>query len=325
MSDAITLSEVQEFVAGFWYHYDQGHFDELAARIGDEMEYLSRSDSGACPFEELLAAELHGGAETLAWLIRAPQREPLPAAATTRRTSFARAATERSPPCASISSSTRSPTTSRSRCPAVSSTSASAVATDGLVFTSMSVVLDAEDSIPFAEHTRQERRRRRTSRVTLATPSTAASPSSPAPAPESAQASPATPARLGMTVVLADIDGDRRRRAARRTVRGRRLRDRCGLRRARPRRRCSNSPTDVPRHRPGAPAGQQRGHRAVRVPVGHPGRQLAPGRRHQHQRGLPRHSGIPAEDDRHRRTRHGCGICPRSAESPWCRCRRPTS
>ena len=46
MSDAITLSEVQEFIAGFWYHYDQGHFDELDARLGDEMEYLSRSDSG---------------------------------------------------------------------------------------------------------------------------------------------------------------------------------------------------------------------------------------------------------------------------------------
>ena len=28
MSNDITLSEVQEFIAGFWYHYDQGHFDE---------------------------------------------------------------------------------------------------------------------------------------------------------------------------------------------------------------------------------------------------------------------------------------------------------
>ena len=43
MSNEITLSEVQEFIAGFWYHYDQGHFDELAVRIGDEMDYLSRS------------------------------------------------------------------------------------------------------------------------------------------------------------------------------------------------------------------------------------------------------------------------------------------
>ncbi len=54
MSNDITLSEVQEFIAGFWYHYDQGHFEELALRIGDEMEYLSRSESGECPFEDLL-------------------------------------------------------------------------------------------------------------------------------------------------------------------------------------------------------------------------------------------------------------------------------
>ena len=78
MSNDITLSEVQEFIAGFWYHYDQGHFDELALRIGDEMEYLSRSESGDCPFEELLAAELHGGAETLAWLTQHRNENPYP-------------------------------------------------------------------------------------------------------------------------------------------------------------------------------------------------------------------------------------------------------
>ncbi len=78
MSNEITLSEVQEFIAGFWYHYDQGHFDELAVRIGDEMEYVSRSDSGNCPFEDLLAAELHGGAETLAWLTQHRNENPYP-------------------------------------------------------------------------------------------------------------------------------------------------------------------------------------------------------------------------------------------------------
>ena len=44
MSDAITLSEVQEFIAGFWYHYDQGHFESWPLRIGDEMDYVSRSE-----------------------------------------------------------------------------------------------------------------------------------------------------------------------------------------------------------------------------------------------------------------------------------------
>src|SRR5690348_7282452 len=78
MSTEITLPEVQEFIAGFWYHYDEGHFDELRSRIGEDMQYLSRSLSGNCPFEHLLAAELHGGAETLAWLIEHRNENPYP-------------------------------------------------------------------------------------------------------------------------------------------------------------------------------------------------------------------------------------------------------
>ena len=59
MTNEIRLPEVQEFLAGFWYRYDQGHFDELAARYSDGVHYVSRCDSGKCPFETL-AAELHG-------------------------------------------------------------------------------------------------------------------------------------------------------------------------------------------------------------------------------------------------------------------------
>jgi len=151
MTDAITLTEVQEFIAGFWYHYDQGHFDELAVRIGDEMEYLSRSDSGACPFEELLAAELHGGAETLAWLTRHRNENPYPLRH--HATNVFRTGTD-------------GPVTNvrfylyvnqvTNNVPFDVSSGVVDVgirrADHGLVFTSMSVVLDAEDSIPFAEH-----------------------------------------------------------------------------------------------------------------------------------------------------------------------------
>jgi len=151
MTDAITLTEVQEFIAGFWYHYDQGHFDELAVRIGDEMEYLSRSDSGACPFEELLAAELHGGAETLAWLTQHRNENPYPLRH--HATNVFRTGTD-------------GPVTNvrfylyvnqvTNNVPFDVSSGVVDVgirrADHGLVFTSMSVVLDAEDSIPFAEH-----------------------------------------------------------------------------------------------------------------------------------------------------------------------------
>jgi hypothetical protein len=151
MSNEITLPEVQEFIAGFWYHYDQGHFDELGARLGDEVEYLSRSDSGNCPFEDLLAAELHGKAETLAWLTQHRNENPYPLrhhATNIFRTGgdgtitnvrfylYVNQVTNNVP--FDVSSGVVDVGIRRSG--------------DGLVFSSMTVILDAEDSIPFAEH-----------------------------------------------------------------------------------------------------------------------------------------------------------------------------
>jgi hypothetical protein len=152
MSNEIALSDVQEFIAGFWFHYDQGHFDEIGARIGREMEYVSRSDSGNCPFEHLLAAELHGGEETLVWLTEHRNENPYPCrhhATNIFRTGFDGDVTNvrfylfvnqitNNIPFA-VSSGVVDAGIRRS--------------TDGLVFTSMTVVLDAEDSVPFAQHT----------------------------------------------------------------------------------------------------------------------------------------------------------------------------
>ncbi|GAY16788.1 polyketide cyclase [Mycobacterium sp. shizuoka-1] len=152
MSTEITLPEVQEFVAGFWYHYDQGHFGEVDARIGDEMRYVSRSDSGNCPFEHLLAADLHGGAQTRAWLTDHRNENPYPCrhhATNVYRTGadgdvtlvrfylFVNQITNNVP--FAVSSGVVDAGIRRSG--------------DGLVFTSMTVVLDAEDSVPLAEHT----------------------------------------------------------------------------------------------------------------------------------------------------------------------------
>jgi hypothetical protein len=151
MSDEITLSEVQEFIGGFWYHYDQGHFEELGARLGDEMEYLSRSDSGNCPFEDLLAAELRGRDETLAWLTQHRNENPYPlrhhatnifrtgvdgAVTSVRFYLYVNQITNNVP--FDVSSGVVDVGIRRSN--------------TGLAFTSMTVILDAEDSIPFAEH-----------------------------------------------------------------------------------------------------------------------------------------------------------------------------
>lgn len=152
MSNEITLSEAQEFIAGFWYHYDQGHFADLGARIGDDMEYLSRSDSGNCPFENLLAAELHGGAQTLEWLITHRNENPYPLRH--HATNIFRTGTE-----AGGVTTVRFYLYVNQITDSVPFDVSSGVVdagirrdADGLVFTSLKVVLDVEDSIPFAEY-----------------------------------------------------------------------------------------------------------------------------------------------------------------------------
>ena len=151
MSNDITLSEVQEFIAGFWYHYDQGHFDELAVRLDAEVDYLSRSESGNCPFEDLLAAELHGRDETLAWLIQHRNENPYPLrhhATNLFRTSIGAEVTvvrfylfvnqiTNAVPFA-VSSGVVDVGIRRG--------------TTGLVITSLNVVLDTDDSIAFGEY-----------------------------------------------------------------------------------------------------------------------------------------------------------------------------
>ncbi len=78
MSNDISLAEVQEFIAGFWYHYDEAHYDELAARYAEEVHYVTRSDSGASPFEELMSPELQGRAAVMEWLSDHRRRSPYP-------------------------------------------------------------------------------------------------------------------------------------------------------------------------------------------------------------------------------------------------------
>ena len=78
MSSDITLTELQEFIAGFWYHYDAAHYDELAASYAEDVHYLTRSDTGASPFEELMSPELHGRQAVMDWLSEHRQQSPYP-------------------------------------------------------------------------------------------------------------------------------------------------------------------------------------------------------------------------------------------------------
>ncbi|MGW0163247.1 polyketide cyclase [Mycobacterium sp. NPDC003323] len=151
MTTQITLPEVQEFIASFWYHYDQGQFDVLATFIADDMQYLSRSDSGQCPFEELLAAELNGGTEVLAWLTQHRDENPYPLRH--HATNVFRTGTDGEATLVRFYLYVNQVT---NNVPFDVSSGVVDVAIrragDALVLSSMTVVLDAEDSIPFAEH-----------------------------------------------------------------------------------------------------------------------------------------------------------------------------
>lgn len=78
MTNDITLSELQEFIAGFWYHYDEAHYDDLAASFAEDVRYLTRSDSGASPFEELMSPELTGRDSVMAWMTAHRKESPYP-------------------------------------------------------------------------------------------------------------------------------------------------------------------------------------------------------------------------------------------------------
>jgi hypothetical protein len=78
MSNDITLSDLQEFIAAFWYHYDEAHYDELAAHYAEDVRYVTRSDSGTSPFEELMSPELQGRAAVMEWMSEHRNQSPYP-------------------------------------------------------------------------------------------------------------------------------------------------------------------------------------------------------------------------------------------------------
>lgn len=78
MSNDITLAELQEFIAGYWYAYDEAHYDEMAAAKAEDIYFITRSDSGASPFEELMSPELHGRDAVMEWLTDHRKQSPYP-------------------------------------------------------------------------------------------------------------------------------------------------------------------------------------------------------------------------------------------------------
>jgi hypothetical protein len=150
MSNDITLPELQEFIASFWYHYDEADYDALAASYAEDVKYVTRSDSGASPFEDLMSPELQGRDAVLEWLSEHRNQSPYPLrhhATNVHRTGsdgdvtrarfyiFVNQIANFVP--FAVSSGVVNVGVRR--------------VTDGLQFTEMDVILDATNSVPLAE------------------------------------------------------------------------------------------------------------------------------------------------------------------------------
>jgi hypothetical protein len=63
----IDLARVQDVVSRWWFHYDQAHFDELAALLTDDVRFTCRTDTGTTDFEDFVRADYRGRDEVMAW------------------------------------------------------------------------------------------------------------------------------------------------------------------------------------------------------------------------------------------------------------------
>ncbi|KUH81158.1 MULTISPECIES: nuclear transport factor 2 family protein [unclassified Mycobacterium] len=150
MSNDITLSELQEFIAAYWYAYDEANYDDMAAAKAENIRFVTRSDSGASPFEELMSPELHGRDAVMEWLTDHRKQSPYPLrhhatnvhrtgvkedAALVRFYIFVNQIANFVP--FAVSSGIANVAVRRGA--------------DGLEFTEMEMVLDTTDSVPLAE------------------------------------------------------------------------------------------------------------------------------------------------------------------------------
>jgi len=74
----IAVADAQELLSRWWYLYDEGHMEELAALFTADAVFRCRSDSGESEYEEFVRAELSGRDEVMAWQVQHRADSPYP-------------------------------------------------------------------------------------------------------------------------------------------------------------------------------------------------------------------------------------------------------
>ena len=58
---------VHELLGRWWFNYDEGNFEVLAALLTDDAHFTCRTDTGTTDYEEFVRSDLSGRAEVMAW------------------------------------------------------------------------------------------------------------------------------------------------------------------------------------------------------------------------------------------------------------------
>ncbi len=63
----ITIADVQDLLARWWFNYDNGTFAELPGLLTDDTQLRVRTDSGTTDYEEFVRADVSGRDDVMAW------------------------------------------------------------------------------------------------------------------------------------------------------------------------------------------------------------------------------------------------------------------
>ena len=77
--EQIALSDAQEVLSKWWFHYDAGDMEVIAQLFTEDAHFSCRSDSGESEWEEFVRADLSGRESVMEWqtLHRADSPYPL--------------------------------------------------------------------------------------------------------------------------------------------------------------------------------------------------------------------------------------------------------
>jgi hypothetical protein len=74
----IEPAELQQLIAQWWFSYDEGRFDFLAAHLTDDAHFVCRTDTGMTDWEELVRADVRGRDPFLEWQTHHRLESPYP-------------------------------------------------------------------------------------------------------------------------------------------------------------------------------------------------------------------------------------------------------